>query len=223
LHGARVEPQGGATRLVGGAARAATLTKFFPLVIASALYRRWDWKMPLAFFAVMVGLYGFYAWFGGGGWHIFGSLPGYVSDEGFESGRGVFILTILRAVGLPRLPATLGFLAIAFAVMGTLFLRALSRDRPDHSMPVLAAAFAAAAVVLISPHYPWYFVWITAFNCLVPRLSLIYLTCAPFFLYVTESSTSLTTGFVLYGPFLILLPFELRRLVAPLIQEGSTS
>ena len=66
-------------------------------------------------------------------------------------------------------------------------------------------------------------VWITAFNCLVPRLSLIYLTCAPFFLYVTESSTSLTTGFVLYGPFLILLPFELRRLVAPLIQEGSTS
>jgi alpha-1,6-mannosyltransferase len=55
---------------------AATLTKFFPLVIASALYRRWDWKMPLAFFAVMVGLYGFYAWFGGGGWHIFGSLPG---------------------------------------------------------------------------------------------------------------------------------------------------
>ncbi|MGC1579292.1 MAG: hypothetical protein WA813_24760 [Beijerinckiaceae bacterium] len=86
--------------------------------------------MPLAFFAVMVDLYGFYAWFGGGGWHIFGSLPGYVSDAGFESGRGVFILTILRAVGLPRLPATLGFLAIAFAVMGTLFLRALSRDRP---------------------------------------------------------------------------------------------
>src|SRR4029077_6332 len=91
-------------------------------------------------------LYGFYAWFGGG-WHIFGSLPDYVSDEGFESGRGVFILTILRAVGLPRLPATLGFLAIAFAVMGTLFLRALSRDRPDHSMPVLAAAFATAAMV----------------------------------------------------------------------------
>jgi alpha-1,6-mannosyltransferase len=202
---------------------AATLTKFFPLVIASALYRRWDWKMPLAFFAVTVGLYGFYAWFGGGGWRIFGSLPAYVSDEGFESGRGVFILTILRAVGLPRLPATLGFLAIAFAVMGTLFLRALSRDRPDHSMPVLAAAFAAAAVVLISPHYPWYFVWITAFNCLVPRFSLIYLTCAAFFLYVTESSTSLTTGFVLYGPFLILLLFELRRFVAPLIQEGSTS
>ena len=57
----------------------------------------------------------------------------------------------------------------------------------------------------------------------MPRLSLIYLTCAAFFLYVTESSTSLTTGFVLYGPFLILLLFELRRFVAPLIQEGSTS
>jgi hypothetical protein len=130
-----LNPRAGRRGWSGALLGAATLTKFFPLVIASALYRRWDWKMPLAFFAVAVGLYGFYAWFGGGGWHIFGSLPGYVSDEGFESGRGVFILTILRAVGLPRLPATLGFLAIAFAVMGTLFLRALftGSPRPFHA------------------------------------------------------------------------------------------
>jgi alpha-1,6-mannosyltransferase len=176
--------------------------------------------MPLAFFAVTAGFYGVYAWFGGGS-HIFGSLPVYVSDEGLESGRGVFILTILLAMGLPRLPATLGFLAIAIAVMGTLLLRALSRDRPDHSMPALAAGFATAAMVLISPHYPWYFVWITAFICLVPRFSLIYLTCSAFFLYVTDSQTSLMTGFVIYGPFLALLLYEQRRSVMPLLQEGS--
>ena len=69
----------------------------------------------------------------------------------------------------------------------------------------------AAAIALISPHYPWYFLWIAAFIPLVPRFSLIYLTSSVFFLYVTDSPTSLAAGFVIYGPFLALLLIERWR------------
>jgi alpha-1,6-mannosyltransferase len=187
----------------------ATLTKFFPIVIAPALYRRWDWRMPSAFLAVTVILYVPYL-ANGGVWHIFGSLPSYLSNEGFESGQGVFLLALLRAMGLPHLPATLCYLAIACAVLGTLLAKVFAKDLDPRRMPALAAQFATAVVVLISPHYPWYFVWIAALNCLVPCFSLIYLTCSVFVLYAVDPPTSLAAGSVIYGPFLALLLFEQR-------------
>ncbi|SEB80748.1 Protein of unknown function [Rhizobiales bacterium GAS188] len=208
--------------LSGALLAAATLTKFFPLIIAPVLYRRFDWKMPAAALALTGILYGIYV-LNGGGWHVLGFLPGYASEEGLAAGEGVFILSLLRGIGLAPLPAMLAYLALALGVLGTLVLRALARDRDIHSLPALAAWLATATLVLISPHYPWYFVWIAAFICLVPRFSLIYLTCSVFFLYVTDSPTSLTTGFVIYGPFLALLLFEQRRFVVPLLQEGSIS
>jgi hypothetical protein len=190
---------------------AATLTKFFPLVIVPALYRRFDWKMPAAFLALAVLLYGYYILHGDGGLHVLGFLPGYVSEEGFQAGDGVFILALLRAIGLPPLAATFAYVALALGLMGSLSWRALAANGDARAMPAAALSLAAAAIVLISPHYPWYFLWIAAFIPLVPRFSLIYLTSSVFFLYVTDSPTSLTTGFVIYGPFLAFLLIEQWR------------
>jgi alpha-1,6-mannosyltransferase len=207
--------------LSGALLAAATLTKFLPLVIAPALYRRWDWRMPAAFLAVIAALYAAYALYGGVGWRVLGYLPGCASEEGLVAGDGVFILSLLRQAGLAPLAAKLGFSAIALAVVGTLTIRALSRDRDARAMLALAAGLATATIVLISPHYPWYFCWLVAFIPFLPRLSLIYLTSSVFYLYITENPASIWTGLVIYGPFLALLALERGHLLTPRLQEGS--
>ena len=207
--------------LTGVLLAAATLTKFLPLVLAPALYRRWDWKMPAAFLAVVLVLYAAYAAWDGAGWRVLGFLPGYASEEGLTQGDGVFLMALLRRIGLAPFAATLGFAAIAAAVLGGLALKSLSRDGDARETVLLAACLIVATTVLISPHYPWYFCWIVAFIPFFPRLSLIYLTVSVFYIYVTDDPASLWTGFVIYGPFAALLALEQGRRFSPRLQEGS--
>ncbi|MGC1576975.1 MAG: hypothetical protein WA813_12790, partial [Beijerinckiaceae bacterium] len=75
--------------------------------------------------------------------------------------------------------------------------------------------------VLISPHYPWYFCWLVPFICFLPTASLIYLTSAVFYLYLTDEPFGLLTGLVIYAPALALFVFEQRRFFVPLLQQGS--
>ena len=69
---------------------AATLVKFFPLVLAPALWRPaksnfGDWRWPAAFIAVIVAAYLPYI---GVGSRALGFLPGYVAEENLGSGGG---------------------------------------------------------------------------------------------------------------------------------------
>ena len=207
--------------LAGALLGAATLTKFLPLVLAPVLYRRWDWRMPTAFLATLLALYGAYSLWGGAGWRVLGFLPGYVSEEGLARATGIFIAALLRQLGVAPLAAELGFAAIAVGVLGTLTVKSLFRGRDLRATMILAASLAVATIVLISPHYPWYFCWIVAFIPFLPRLSLIYLTVSVFYIYVTEDPASVWTGLVIYGPFLALLAFEQRRRLWPRLQAGA--
>ena len=47
-----------------------------------------------------------------------------------------------------------------------------------------AALLAAAVTVVISPHYPWYFVWLALPCCVCARWSIIWLSVAPVLLYL---------------------------------------
>ena len=71
---------------------AATLTKFLPAVVLPAFWRPRDWRLPVAFAATLVVLYLPYV---SVGWQVLGFLAGYVSEEGFASGHGVFLLELL--------------------------------------------------------------------------------------------------------------------------------
>lgn len=204
--------------LSGALLAAAALTKFLPVAIAPALYRRWDWRMPAAFLVVVVCSYALYL---SAGWKVLGFLESYAAEEGMTQGQGVFIAMLLQDIGLAPLPALLGVAAIAAAVLGTMAIRALSRNRDMEAMPALAAGLAIATLVLISPHYPWYFCWLVPFICFLPRASLIYLTSAVFYLYLTDEPFGLWTGLVIYAPALALFVFEQRRFFMPLLQQGS--
>jgi len=79
----------------GVALAAATLVKFYPAVAGPALYRRWDWRMPLAFVVTLALLYVPYLSVGPA---VFGFLPGYADEEGLRSGGGIFLWSLLRAL-----------------------------------------------------------------------------------------------------------------------------
>ena len=197
--------------LTGSALAAAALVKFFPAVLFPALYRRWDWKMPLAAAATVVLAY---LPFIGAGDAVIGFLPGYLQEEGLQSGAGFFLWNILRNVApLEHLGPGL-CLGLAAAVLLSLAVHSLfsAEDRYLAS----AMTLAVATMVLMSPHYPWYFAWLVPLICFTPRPSVLYLTLACPLLYFVPGGGALegermSFEWAIYGPFAALVAFELWR------------
>ena len=197
--------------LTGSALAAAALVKFFPAVLFPALYRRWDWKMPVAAAATVLLAY---LPFIGAGSAVLGFLPGYLQEEGLQSGTGFFLWNILRSVApLEHLGPGL-YLGLAAAVLVSLAVHSLftAEDRYLASSMTLAVA----AMVLVSPHYPWYFAWLVPLICFNPRPSVFYLTLACPLLYFVPGGAAHEAermGFewAIYGPFAALVVFELWR------------
>ncbi len=195
-------------RFASGAALAAgVLTKYFPLVLAPAIYRRWDWKMPAAFAATGLLLYLPYLSVGG---KVFGFLGGYAGEE-LGGGNGLYVAALLKELGFgaAALPA---FFALA---AGTLFALAWrSGFRSDPGRPDLHGAFsiAVAFTVFFSPHYAWYFLWLIPFLCFFPWPSVFWLTLSATALYRLQWPPSLLDASVQYVPFAVLLVLENLKL-----------
>ena len=198
--------------LTGGALAAAALVKFFPAVLFPALYRRWDWKLPAAAAATVIVAY---LPFLGAGKAVLGFLPGYLREEGLQSGTGFFLWNLLGTVA-PSLehlgPAP--YLALAATALLAIAVRSVfaAGDRYLAS----ALTLAVATTVLLSPHYPWYFAWIVPLICFTPRPSVLYLTVACPLLYFVPGGGALAGErmpfeLAIYGPFAALIVFELWR------------
>ncbi|HMD64489.1 MAG TPA: hypothetical protein VKF83_11025 [Stellaceae bacterium] len=191
---------------------AATMVKFFPLVLAPALWRPGksnlgDWRWPAAFVAVIVAAYFPYI---GVGSRALGFLGGYVAEENLGSGSGFWLLGILRrAIPIPLI----AYLGLAASVMAGLAIGALCR-RPDprSSLP-WATALGTAALFFASPHYPWYFVWLVALLTAAPWWPAWWLTLAAVLLYCDRKTGNvpLWVGFTLYGGFVVLCAVDIVR------------
>lgn len=197
--------------LTGSALAAAALVKFFPAVLFPALYRRWDWKMPAAAAATVVLAY---VPFMGAGSAVLGFLPGYLQEEGLQSGAGIFLWNLLNTVaplehlGSQVYPALAAAVLLGFAVHSLL----AAEDRYLAS----ALTLALTATVLMSPHYPWYFLWIVPLLCFTPRPSALYLTLACPLLYFVPGGAALEGArmpyeWAIYAPFAALIAYELWR------------
>ena len=174
--------------LSGIALAAGVLVKYFPAVAGPAIYKRWDWRLPAAFAASLGLLYLPYL---GVGTKVFGFLGGYVAEEGFEQGSGIFLWQLAGTI-LP-LPANAFsfYFPLAAAVMAVLGLAVLFRRSEPKADLAAAMLLAVAFMVLFSPHYPWYFIWLIPFACIHPRVSVLYLTCAADYLHVAQLATEL--------------------------------
>jgi uncharacterized membrane protein len=202
--------------LAGVALGAGVLVKYFPVVTAPALYRRWDWRLPAAFSATIAVLYLPYI---GAGAKVFGFFGRYLSEEGLDKGSGIFLWQLLTAiVPLPQ-QAFAGYIAAAAVIIAVLGLLVLMRRRAGAD---LAGAMLLAVVVtiLISPHYPWYFAWLVPFLCFYPLVGIIYLTCACALLYLGHWPLTLWDTLPLYAPAILILVAELALRGRPKTEQS---
>ena len=188
----------------------ATLVKFFPLVLAPALWRPdksnlGDWRWPAAFVAVIVAAYLPYI---GVGSRALGFLSGYVTEENLGSGNGFWLLGVIRRTIPMPLAAYLG---LAGSVMAGLAIGAL-RQRPEPRSGLnWTMALGTGALFFASPHYPWYFVWLVALLTAAPWWPAWWLTLAAVLLYWDHKTGSIPfwVGFTLYGGFVILCAVDI--------------
>jgi alpha-1,6-mannosyltransferase len=187
----------------------AALTKLYPAVLLPALYRRWGWTMPAVFAAAIVIAY---LPFIGVGWNVFGFLPGYAGEEGFDaSGTGFYLLSLIR-----HLPGLAELNGRAYAIAAAAILIALGaaiifiRDAP-RKLFIVAALLGTTLIVLVSPHYPWYFAWLIVFACFIRSVALLWLTTACMLLYlvpvgfhIVRDDYRLAIESLIYGPFAAL-------------------
>jgi len=191
--------------LAGIALGAGGLVKYFPLAAGPALYKRWDWRLPAAFFATVALLYLPYI---GAGPKVLGFLGRYLSEEGLDRGSGFFLWQLIGAI-VPLPAAGFKFYALAAAaVMAALAMLIVLRQRKAGADLAGAMLLAVVATVLLSPHYAWYFAWLVPFLCFFPVIGILYLTCAAGYLYFAHWPPTVGEGLVLYGPCAVLLLAE---------------
>lgn len=206
---------------------AAILIKFYPLVLAPALWQRKDIRMPLAIVTLAALSYGCYA---SAGRLVFGFLGGYVQEEGMQTGARYFLLQLMQRIPGQRflsVPLFLGVLSIAFVLLAWWSSNAGNSNTrkagfwtrsfhlPEEAAFLPGALFLSFAMMLaFSPHYPWYVAWLIPFGVLLPNgavfayaLGLFYLSATPLGAGTPEAQYRLNC--VLYVGVFIAALFDL--------------
>jgi hypothetical protein len=171
----------------------ATLVKLYPLALLPVFWRRWDWTSLALIGLLATATYAPYA--AGAGWGVLGYLPGYLAEEGFRTGDRFFLIDLARrAFGIAISPMT--YLAVAAAGLGALALRAIAlAPIVGRRQVAFALVLATAATLVVSPAYPWYFLWLLPCLPVVPSVPLLMLTGAGFVQYVRHVPGSTATGY----------------------------
>ena len=139
--------------------------------------------MVVAFAATI--LIAYLPYLGVGPMGVLGSLPGYASERGMVSGEQFFLLAVARKVLNAQVPVAM-YGIFVIAVLGAISVWLL-RDRRNDDLGYLRDGLMIASVfmLLLAPHFSWYFAWLVVFLCFVPSLAVLYLTLASFVLYLT--------------------------------------
>jgi hypothetical protein len=192
--------------LTGFLLACATCVKLFPAVLFPALYVRKSWKMPLAFAATILVTY--LPYLSVGPVATLGFLQGYASERGMISGEQFFLLTVARQLLRAHVP-TSAYLIFAVVVLGMLSVWLMQDQRSDDIRYLRNGLIIASVfMVLLAPHFPWYFSWLILFLCFAPSIPVFYLTLASFLLYLTWLNDTpnrvLMLKTFIFAPFLIL-------------------
>ena len=169
----------------------AVMTKFYPLALFPALWRRGDWRMPAALVSVCVAGYAIYASVGR---LVFGFLGGYAEEEGMNSGERYFLLDAMHHTHALAGVTKAAFLALCAAVFVALIwwcwrFAAVSHAKSDGDVSAFARGglwLAFAMMLLFSPHYAWYLAWLLPLVTVDPELPVLAYVCAFFYGFTTE-------------------------------------
>jgi alpha-1,6-mannosyltransferase len=160
----------------------ATLVKPYAAVVLPVFWRPWDWRVPLA---VAVTIAACYAPYLGVGRRVFGFVTaGYLSEEGFSGGDGIWLVTLVRALlgNVPGLTAV--YMVVGLGVLGWLALRSIQRPRTSVRETLTeVAVLLMAGLFFISPNYAWYFLAIVPFTVLGGGIPVWAMTLGAILLY----------------------------------------
>jgi hypothetical protein len=199
-------------RLATGALLAGSVL-FKPLTLAAlpAFWRPWDWRMPVAFVAAAVAACLVYAEAGLG---IFRFLPSYFGEEGVATGSGFFAVTILERLFGPH-PFHLWLYALGSGLVLAGIAIAAIRERAAPTAQTMAARtqmLMFAALLVLSPNYPWYFLVLVPLGCLAPWLPARVLTLLAIVLYaappIDGHPRTLAVQGLVYGGAIAALLFD---------------
>ena len=164
----------GRTLLAGVAVTLAALVKPTALLALPVLWRPWDWRLPGVVVLTALLAYLPYLSVGKG---VLGYLPGYLDEEGLTSGRGIGALWLLEQVTGPVRGAVVAYMAVvALILVGLSLAIAFRRDRSELTAMACLRWLLVVFLVLVSPHYPWYFLVLVPFLALSPSATAWVLT-----------------------------------------------
>jgi len=154
-----------------------------------------------------------YAPYWSAGSNSFAFVRGYVEEEGFvQSGARYFLLDAVRKVVSIPTDVFLVFAAACLMAVAVWWLLRVKRDASDVARGALA--LIGTYLLLTTPRYAWYYVWLIPFLCFAPSLGWLYLTCASVLLYLVwytplvYPEVPLWLGASLYVPTLAWLALE---------------
>ncbi len=145
----------------------AALIKPTALLALPVFWRPWDMRMPLVVIGLAALLYAPYL---GVGWGVLGFAPGYIAEEGYAAGGGFWYPDLLqfftgKIAGIGRL-----YLIAATVAMTALALRVgFRRDRSPAASVRALALLVMLFLILLTPHYPWYYLAAVPFLAIYPR------------------------------------------------------
>ena len=147
------------------------------------------------------------------GSNLFAFVRGYFEEEGFvNSGARYFFLELARKVfWFP----TAVFLLIALLCLVAVVVRQLLGEKRD-AIDVARSSTALIGTYLLvtTPRYAWYYVWLIPFLCLAPGIGWLYLTAASVLLYLlwytplVYPQIPVWLGAGIYLPALLWILFE---------------
>ena len=201
-----------ARRITGAVAvTCAALVKPYAVLVLPPFWRPWDWRVPVA---ILVTALVCYAPYFGAGRGVFGFLGGYLSEEGFTSGSGIWLVSLVQTL-LGNIPGlTMAYVAAVAVTMVALGLR--NRFDPTR-MPAetihAIILLLTAGLVLMSPNYAWYFLVLVPFIPLGAGAAAWALTLGAFLLYrpIFLPHNELVWKTLATLPFLIVLAFIMLR------------
>ncbi len=171
----------GRTRLSGCVASVAVLVKPTALLLMPVLWRPWDWKLPAILVAAIALLYAPYL---SAGWKVLGFLGGYVAEEGLSTGDGFRYLGLLQGLVGPIRHGALVYMCLAGAILAVLAIRiGFRQDRSTAAAIAGLGLLVTAFLVLLTPHYPWYYLALGPWLALQARVTPWVLMSGGFLLY----------------------------------------
>jgi hypothetical protein len=153
-------------------------SKFWRL--AGRVVHRRNLVIIIAFGATVTLAYGAYGW---EGISAFWSLRGYAEEEGFiRSGERYALLGLVRR--LVSIPTNVFLVIAAVCLMALAVWQFMRVKRNAADVARGALTLIGTYLLVTTPRYAWYYVWLVPFLCFAPRLGWFYLSCGSVLLYL---------------------------------------